>query len=119
MKNIKTHSIAFLTIIFFLFIAFGSGESEPKKPEEMKTEAYVMAQNFMKKNLKSPSTADFPFSEYKFEYLGDSKMKVISYVDAQNGFGAQIRTYYEATMKFNGGDWADINNWTLINLKTE
>jgi len=119
MKKFKTHILAITASLIFIFIAFGSGDSKPKSPEDMKTEAYVMSQNFMKQYLKSPKSADFPFDSYKYEYLGDNKMKITSYVDAQNSFGAQLRTYYEVTMRYNGGEWADINNWSLLDLKTE
>ncbi|MBA3704420.1 MAG: hypothetical protein H0W84_00525 [Bacteroidetes bacterium] len=111
-------------IIVILFIAFKACEntdstiSEAKKPEEMKSEAYITSQNFMKRNLKAPASADFPFDEYTFQYTNDNIFIINSYVDAQNSFGAQLRINYEAKMQWNGSDWADINNWVLIDLNT-
>ncbi len=44
--------------------------------------------------LKAPSTADFP-SISKFRYgVVKKQLLVQSYVDSQNGFGAQIRTKF-------------------------
>lgn len=60
-------------------------------------EAYNVATKFVADRLKAPSTADFPsaiganvlpFAECSFEIGG--------YLDAQNGFGAMIRTHYTA-----------------------
>ena len=46
--------------------------------------------------MKAPSTADFPYSDdaHDVERIGTGRFRVISYVDAQNGFGAQIRNNY-------------------------
>lgn len=47
-------------------------------------------ENYIKENLKSPSTAEF---EESFEYICDEGniIKVKGYVDSQNSFGAMIR----------------------------
>ncbi len=83
------------------------------------SEAYVMAQGFVKAMLKSPKTADFPFLDYSHRNLGDGKWIIQSYVDSQNGFGAMIRTQYQVEMQFNGGDWAEQRNWTLLDISTQ
>ena len=58
-------------------------------------------QEEVKKQLKSPDSADFPwsFSEYNIEYVGESEdgfyqYTVASYVDAVNSFNAKLRTNY-------------------------
>lgn len=110
-----------LTIILFLLIAFKAcDDDKPKKIEEMNSEAYIIAKEFMSKTLKAPSTAKFPSSEYKFIASNKTNYCIIkSYVDAQNSFGAQIRTYYLVELKWNEQDWADANNWELIDLQTD
>ena len=57
-----------------------------------------------------------PVLDYRFFDIGNDKYKVVSYVDSQNSFGAQIRSEYSVILSYNGGDWADINNWTLNEL---
>lgn len=80
-------------------------------------EAYSMTQIFVKNRLKSPSTVDFPTLALKCVVSeADSTFKVISYVDSQNGFGATIRTHFQAILKYNGGDIYDISNWQLIDI---
>ncbi len=81
--------------------------------------AYITAQSFVKAMLKSPKTADFPFLDYSHRNLGDGKWIIQSYVDSQNGFGAMIRTQYQIEMQFNGGDWAEQRNWTLLDITTQ
>ena len=58
-----------------------------------------MTKDFVKKNLRSPSTAKFPgLFELKdhITYLGDQRYKTVSWVDAQNGLGAVVRMNYTA-----------------------
>ncbi|NQT78011.1 MAG: zinc ribbon domain-containing protein [Bacteroidetes bacterium] len=68
-------------------------------------DAYLEAQSFVKKHLKSPSTADFPYYnkvENNVKYLGTNKYKIESWVDSQNSFGATIRTKFSCTIIFVG-----------------
>lgn len=69
-------------------------------------EAWTMAQYIVKNNLKSPSSADFP---YKGTVItGDVKkedLKICSFfvggpVDSQNSFGAIIRSHYAMDLKY-------------------
>lgn len=65
--------------------------------------AFVMSQTFVSRQLKAPSTAKFPYitdSGVSSVSLGECKFKVRAYVDAQNGFGAMIRTRYSADMEY-------------------
>jgi hypothetical protein len=81
-----------------------------------KIEAFVMSQTFMKRRLKAPSTAGFPWysdSEVSVFHRGGGVFQVKSYVDAQNSFGAKLRTHYLCELKDNGHD-----SWSLISLTT-
>jgi len=80
------------------------------------SKAFIIAQNYVKSALKSPSTADFPAFDYTTQKISEDEFKVSSYVDAQNSFGAEIRTTWEATLLYVGGDWADQRNWVLEEL---
>lgn len=65
--------------------------------------AVSAAQELVKDELKSPSTAKFSYddSDYTVQRSGD-QWKISGYVDAQNGFGATVREYWTAT--FTMGD---------------
>jgi len=56
-----------------------------------------MSQTLVKKRLNAPSTADFPSitdSKVSVKYLGECTHELRGYVDAQNSFGAKIRSHY-------------------------
>lgn len=56
--------------------------------------AYACAQNAVKNRLKSPSTAKFcSYTDAKITLSGNI-YTVSGYVDAQNGFGATIRSKF-------------------------
>jgi hypothetical protein len=81
------------------------------------TMAFVMSQTFVKRNLKAPSTAEFPWitdDQVAISTKPDCGFRVIGWVDAQNGFGAQIRSKYVVDLKYlddEAGTWqlTDIN----------
>ena len=60
--------------------------------------ATTCAQYEVAKNLKSPSTADFPWS-LNATSIGKNKYIIKNYVDSQNAFGAIIRTNYVCTVE--------------------
>jgi hypothetical protein len=75
-------------------------EAKRKKQEEENKEdindsiARMCAKNYIEANLKAPSTADFPWFDWQVKKTGENEYLVKSYVDAQNSFGAQIRTNF-------------------------
>lgn len=95
-------------------ITKASQEYEAKEAEENRqkrehdiSDAYYTSQVFVKRNLKAPSTAEFPSqSESTITPSEDgATYKIYSYVDSQNGFGAMIRTKYYVKMIKDGSDW--------------
>lgn len=116
--------LSLLAALIVIFLAMP--ETEPPKwspPQEEEAqsqpafdEIHVMAQGFIKKALKAPSTARFPSYGYQVFDLGGNTFMVESYVDSQNGFGAQLRTPFKIVLKFNGGDIYLSSNWTVEDL---
>jgi hypothetical protein len=93
-----------------LLTATACGDPEPDTSDQM---AAAMCQEFVKKRLKSPGSADFP-SNTDTTTVSDSKpwkYKVNAYVDSQNGFGAKVRNDYVCTISTKGD-----GNWTLNDL---
>lgn len=68
-----------------------------------KINAGLFCKKLIKPSLKAPSTAKFPFFSDVTTNSGNLVFMVNSYVDAQNGFGAMIRTQYHCRLKYNGG----------------
>ncbi len=91
-----------------------SSSDEEKADEPDAISAYVMSHQFMEDRLKAPATAKYPRYDKSFvNDLGEGRYTVDAYVDAENSFGAMIRTNYSCTLKYAGDD-----KWTLesINL---
>lgn len=71
---------------------------------------YWMSTVFVKRQLKAPSTADFPaLSDTNhprplISKTGEHSYSVTSYVDAQNAFGAKLRKAYTCKLTYVGND---------------
>jgi hypothetical protein len=92
-----------------------SNPSENSQPASQsppdKVAAWTMAEEFVKKHLKSPSTADFGsvFGDYQNPEkcttdLGNGEFDCHGWVDAENSFGAKLRTNWDCRLKFVGND---------------
>ena len=77
--------------------------------------AYVMAEEFVKRRLKSPSTAEFPgVFDGRHEhvtYLGNQTYRIRSWVDAQNALGGVVRSDFTIELKQVSRD-----EWELVSL---
>jgi hypothetical protein len=84
-----------------------------KQEKESQLSAYVMAQDFVSSKLKAPATAKFPtFSNDFVTFLGDNRYRISAYVDAQNSYGATIRTHFSCVVKDVGN-----NKWVLESME--
>jgi hypothetical protein len=90
--------LAVLAIGAFLWMLSTPSPEKRAADQEKEREigVYTICQQAVRGRLKAPSTASFPWALPKFSFTPDGGDRFISYVDAQNGFGAQIRTYYTA-----------------------
>lgn len=92
-------------LVWFYFSFTPRGPAGP-----VLTDAYINSQVYVQSQLKAPATAKFPYSgdasAVKVTDLGGNVAEVTAYVDAQNSFGAMIRTHYTATLQWvSGSDW--------------
>lgn len=79
--------------------------------DEEKGMAWAIAKSEVKKKLKSPSTAKFPFS-YNGQSIKKStgdKYQIISYVDAENSLGATVRVNFIVEFEVSGDTYKVIN----------
>lgn len=78
--------------------------------------AYIMSRRFVERALAALSTAKFPSfhdAGVNAAQAGECKFRVTAYVDAQNSFGAMIRTRYTIDMEY----LPDSKNWRGTNLQ--
>ena len=85
--------------VFWLFTNVKVVDNGSSKMETQKAEVIVFCKEVVKRGLKAPSTAKFPFLPNTIRVDPDT-YEVNSYVDAQNGFGAMIRTNYTCRVSY-------------------
>ena len=84
---------------------------------KLRAVSITICQPEMKKRLRSPSTADFPWLDGQVKYYPTSRTVVYSsYVDAQNGFGATTRTNYACTIRYKSGKVGDYESWEFVSI---
>lgn len=84
--------------------------------EDNSSMAYTLSKQIVTSALKAPSTADFPWLDFKVTRVDDYTYNVVSYVDAENSFGAKIRSNWYVQLRYKGGDKYDINNWDILGV---
>ena len=83
------------------------------------TMAFVMSQEFVKRSLKAPSTAKFPWitdDQVSVTTRPGCAFRVVAWVDAQNGFGAQIRSRYVVDLAYLNDK---AGTWQLKNIRID
>ena len=95
-----------LAIALVLINLFGTSQ-QSRQDYDNPAMAITMAKSFVRDHLKSPSSASFPwsFDEYQASSSLGGKWTVSGYVDAVNGFNANIRTPWSLEMKDEGRSW--------------
>lgn len=87
------------------------------RDENFAEKAFIISHDFVKKELISPKSANFPFIDYRFSNVKENTITIESYVDAKNAYNVKIRHKYRIKLKLIGSDWSDIGNWQVINLE--
>jgi hypothetical protein len=84
--------------------------------EAQKIAAYVMSQQYVKTTLRSPSTAQFGWygDRNVVRHLGNCEYNVQGYVDAQNGFGAMIRSEFTVRLRETNRE-----TWTVVSVSAK
>lgn len=100
-------TLFFLTIgagVLWWLASDGSESRALKAPPEPRYDAFqaqVDCEDYVKKNLKAPSTAKFaPHHELNISGKDQGPWTVVGHVDAQNAFGAQIRSTYHCIVHY-------------------
>lgn len=114
-----------------------SSEVITETPISIESVAYTQAQSYVTEVLKTPSTAVFPpFDGIEITLVDPKKLigksiadpssfntenvySLASYVDAQNAYGAMIRSEFWITLRFKGGDSSVRENWKLLILMVD
>lgn len=118
-KNLLIGIGSFILVCFICICAF-SLYNPPAGPKDYKTMSYYICQLYVENSLKAPSTADFaPSLDANIRDLGNNTFEISSYVDAQNSFGAVIRTDFYCKLQYTGtseDDEAQSKYWQLLDF---
>lgn len=92
---------------------YNKQDSELERKNRIVREAFRSAKESVESELKCPSTAKFAREldkESKYKINDDESVIIQSYIDAQNSFGAMIRTHFRCTVdKY--GNVSDLTTW--------
>jgi hypothetical protein len=106
MKNQFYKIILMSVFAFFIAISCSSEQSPEDLERTNRFLAYSYAEDYVKSQLKSPSTAKFPSilkKDAHISSLGNATYRITSWVDSQNGFGAMIRSDFTCQIYFKDG----------------
>lgn len=104
--------IALILLIVWGVNKCSGGGSNKSSKEASQNSAFQHCKQSIKKQLKAPKTADFPFMDFKWRKEGNA-YTITSYVNAENSFGAMLKSSWICTATHNGGSEYDINNWSI------
>lgn len=97
-------SIFWIVLAAIVGISFFS--NVPTRKSETSETLYIKSRVLIGQRLKAPATADFASQDASdIEQISTDSWRVRSYVDAQNAFGANIRTTFDIVWKKNGEVW--------------
>ena len=69
----------------------------------------------MERRLRAPATANFPWGHVaNVRELGSDRWQLRSYVDAENAFGANVRTAFSCTVELQSGGRYAVVDFTVI-----
>jgi hypothetical protein len=108
--------ISILALLVVISLSTTERTSPPEDPTVSQTfGAMESCQRFVLERLKAPSNAKFEdaLSEKVVTPVGGGEYVVKSFVDAQNSFGATLRSRYTCSVKDEG------NSWSLRSLQLE
>ncbi len=79
----------------------------------------IISKDFIERNLRYPSSADFSMFDCSKEQNADGSYTVLRKVGAKNAFGVESEFIFKVRFGFKGGNDVDINDWELINIQSE
>jgi len=108
MKHGKTVLTIALLVIAFMMLK-SCFDTKPDIQVSNKEKAYYKSHNIIKAVLKSPTSAEFPLYNQievvEFGRPGSYLYTVNAYVDADNSFGAHMRSEYTVQFSYNNEAW--------------
>lgn len=81
--------------------------------------ACAMSEDFIKRDLNYPNSADFNFLDCNSTNDGNGEYTVLRKITAKNAFGVSKDYIYKVVLKYKGGVAVDNNNWEVVSMRKE
>jgi hypothetical protein len=110
-NNINTLKMIAIPIIVIVLLVYGfrsCSDSMNNVKISNREEAFYTSETFLEDYLKAPSTAKFPIyssSDVNISQIDSITYSVNSWVDAENSFGAMLRSRYFMKLRKVNGSW--------------
>jgi hypothetical protein len=85
---------------------------------ESKINAKPISEDFIKKDLYNPSTADFSLIDATQQVDGNI-YRILRKVAAKNSLGIEREYIYEVKIEYLGGNEYDTSSWKLVSIRSE
>lgn len=80
------------------------------------TRAGIIAEDFVKNEVLSPS--DLDFKTIGVDKTDEDTYHVVAEIKTMNGLGMMVPRKVSVRLRYNGeGDWTDMDNWTKISIR--
>ena len=100
--------LAVLVAILFVIGKCSGGSSSSPKIDAF--QAQVDCEKMVTSALKAPGSADFaPHNELRISGSGSGPWNVVGWVDAQNSFGAKIRSTFDCSVRYEGNKYFPVS----------
>lgn len=93
------------SIILIAHLCSSPSPSPLSYTTDSEIDAYTTSKRTIEKVLKAPSTATFQSYNKSMVSVSGDTYTVNGYVDAQNSFGAMLRSYYTVRLKGSAYNW--------------
>lgn len=106
--------IAILAVVLlFLVAGLVMDDDESESLDDQRYIAHAACAEFTRDALRAPATADFPEYDDRGVSITNSgaEWTVRSFVDAENGFGANVRTAFTCVTRDTGDGW-ELVDWS-------
>lgn len=110
----KGCGIGCVSIFVIIIVMSIIGSFLPKSPESSANMAYIQCQDFVKQDLKSPTSAKFTLDDFTSRKESNDVYIINSYVDSQNSYGAIIRQNFICKIKLDNKDNGTLQELTFL-----
>ena len=105
-KRLPTSLIVFFVISFVCLILAFLFANHPEKELTLAESSWYTCRQFISEQLVAPSTADFQLIDRsKIRQTSDNYFDMTMYVDAENSFGAKLRTKFYCELIYRNDTW--------------